>query len=463
MKELLTLALTGIFTMLADMFDLRKLVFPLALLGLGMTISWSIFDWGLNQSIYGMMRVDNFALAFTIVMCGTALLWFIMSEDYFSNMKAVTDRYSLVFFALTGALCMVSFTNVVMLFIGVEILSISMYVLAGSNKSDMASNESAFKYFLMGAFASGFLLFGIALLYGATGSFDLSAIRTALGKTPETGLSIVGIIMVVIGMGFKIGAAPFHFWTPDVYQGAPTPVTAFMATVVKTAAIAALYHLFIIGLASQISVWKDVFGAMIILTLLVGNVVAVMQNDAKRMLAYSSISHAGYMLFTVFLSNSDADNTILFYTAAYSLASMVGFMVLYVVQKARGTTSISAFHGLGKTNPLLAVAMTIALLSMAGIPPLAGFMAKYYIFVNAFDQGYVGLVLFAIVMSLVGVYYYFKLIIAMFLHEDMAHPDTIGTEGGNVKVDGLQKLLLIVACLGLIVLGVLPNLVYNVL
>jgi NADH-quinone oxidoreductase subunit N len=455
MKELLTLALTGIFTMLADMFDLRKLVFPLALLGLAMTISWSIFDWGLNQNIYDMMQIDKFALAFTVVMCGTALLWFVMSEDYFSNMKAVTDRYSLVFFALTGALCMVSFTNVVMLFIGVEILSISMYVLAGSSKSDMASNESAFKYFLMGAFASGFLLFGIALIYGATGSFDLTAIRAALGKTPENGLSIVGIIMIVIGMGFKIGAAPFHFWTPDVYQGAPTPVTAFMATVVKTAAIAALYHLFIMGLSSQISVWQDVFASMVVLTLLVGNVVAVMQHDAKRMLAYSSISHAGYMLFTVFLSNSDADNTILFYTAAYSLASMVGFTVLYVVQKARGTTSISAFHGLGKTNPLLAVAMTIALLSMAGIPPLAGFMAKYYIFVNALDQGFVKLVLFAVVMSLVGVYYYFKLIIAMFLHED--------TEGGKVEADGLQKLLLIVACLGLIVLGILPNLVYNVL
>ena len=455
MKELLTLALTGIFTMLADMFDLRKLVFPLALLGLAMTISWSIYDWGLNQSIYGMMTIDTYALAFTVVMCGTALMWFIMSEDYFANMKAVTDRYSLVFFALTGALCMVSYTNVVMLFLGIEILSVSMYVLAGSNKNDMSSNESAFKYFLMGAFASGFLLFGIALIYGASGSFNLLEIRSAMGKMPDNGLTIVGIIMIIIGMGFKIGAAPFHFWTPDVYQGAPTPITAFMATIVKTAAVASFYNLFITCFPSQTGIWQDVFAAMIILTLLTGNIVAVMQHDAKRMLAYSSISHAGYMLFTILLANKESDNTILFYTVAYSLASMVGFMVLYAVQKSRGTTSISAFHGLGKTNPLLAVAMTIALLSMAGIPPLAGFMAKYYVFVNAFDEGHVGMVLFAIVMSLVGVYYYFKLIIAMFLHED--------TEGGEVKIDSLQTLLLIIGCLGLILLGVLPNLVYNVL
>ena len=455
MKELLTLALTGIFTMLADMFDLRKLVFPLALFGLAMTISWSIYDWDLHQKIYGMMEIDNYALAFIVVLCATTLLWFIMSEDYFANMRAVTDRYALVFFSLAGALCMVSYTNVVMLFVGIEILSVSMYVLAGSNKSDMASNESAFKYFLMGAFASGFLLFGIALIYGATGTFDILAIRSGIGELSNNSLTSVGIIMIIIGMGFKIGAAPFHFWTPDVYQGAPTPITAFMATVVKTAAVAAMFRLFIICFPSMSDVWQNIFAAMIVLTLLSGNVIAVMQHDAKRMLAYSSISHAGYMLFSIFLSNGDSDNTILFYTVAYSLASMIGFTVLYLVQKARGTTSMSAFHGLGKSNPFLAFAMTLALLSMAGIPPLAGFMAKYYVFANAFEQGFIGLVLFAIVMSLVGVYYYFKIIIAMFLHED--------TEGGKVNADSLQTLLLVICSIGLILLGVLPNLVYNIL
>ena len=455
MKELLTLALTGVFTMLADMFNLRKLVFPLALFGLALTISWSIFDWGFNQRIFNMMQMDNYALAFTIAMSGVTILWFIMSEEYFSNMKAITDRYSLVLFALTGGLVMVSYTNMVMLFLGIEILSVSLYVLAGSNKNDLASNESAFKYFLMGAFASGFLLFGIAMIYGVTGSFNLLEIRSALGKVTETPVLAVGIIMLTIGMGFKIGAAPFHFWTPDVYQGAPTPITAFMSTVVKTAAVAAMYRLFMTCFPSNTDIWVDVFAAMIVLTLLIGNVVAVMQHDAKRLLAFSSISHAGYMLIAIFCADGESDNALLFYTVAYGLGSIAAFTVLYLVEKTKGSVSISAFNGLGKSSPLLAVTMTIALLSMAGIPPLAGFMAKYYIFVNAISNGYLSIVLFAIAMSLVGVYYYFKLIIAMFFHED--------TEGDVVKADSLQTLLIVIVCSGLLLLGILPQLVYNIL
>ncbi len=238
MKELLTLSLTGIFVMLSDMFNLRKLVFPLVLLGLATTISWCIFDWGYNQMIFRMMQIDNYALAFTVVMCSTALLWLVMSEDYFSKMAVSTDRYALILFAMVGALVMVSYTNMVMLFLGVEILSVSMYVLAGSNKTDLSSNEAALKYFLMGAFASGFLLFGIALIYGMSGSFDLLQIRSAIGKVTEANNSLlsVGILMILIGLGFKISAAPFHFCAPDVYKGSPTPITAFKATIFKKAA-----------------------------------------------------------------------------------------------------------------------------------------------------------------------------------------------------------------------------------
>jgi NADH-quinone oxidoreductase subunit N len=464
MKELLTLALTGVFTMLADMFNLRKLAFPLALLGLATTISWSVFDWNINQKVFGMMQIDNYALAFTIAMSAITLLWFVMSEAYFRNMKAITDRYALIFFALTGALVMVSFTNMVMLFLGIEILSVSLYVLAGSSKSDLSSTESAFKYFLMGAFASGFLLFGIALIYGVSGSFNLLAIRAALGTVPETHILSLGVIMLIVGMGFKIGAAPFHFWTPDVYQGAPTPITAFMSTVVKTAAIAAMFRLFITSFPSMGNVTNDVFWMMIIMTLFIGNIAAVMQHDVKRMLAFSSISHAGYMLINVLCANGESDNAILFYTTVYSLGSIAAFTVLHLVQKAKGSSNIAAFHGLGKSNPLLAVAMTMALLSMAGIPPLAGFMAKYYVFINALNEGYLSLVLIAITMSLVGVYYYFKLIIAMFLHDDVAHPDTIGTEGGDtIEADGLQTLLIVLVSVALLVLGILPHLVYNLL
>ena len=344
MKELLTLSLTGVFTMLADMFNLRKLVFPLALFGLAMTISWSVFDWDYSQRVYGMMQMDNYTLAFTIVMCCTALMWFMMSDDFFSKIAVTTDRFALVFFTLVGALVMVSYTNLVMLFIGVEILSVSMYVLAGSSKNDISSSESAFKYFLMGAFASGFLLFGIALMYGMSGSFDLLQIRSVIAKGGNESMLLVGVIMLLIGLGFKISAAPFHFWAPDVYEGAPTPITAFMATIVKTAAMAALYKLFSVCFSIVGSVWTDILSAMIVLTLLIGNVTAVAQSNVKRMLAFSSISHAGYMLMAVLCVNGDSDNSILFYATSYSAATIVAFMVLYIVSENKGSMNISAFN-----------------------------------------------------------------------------------------------------------------------
>jgi NADH-quinone oxidoreductase subunit N len=460
MKELLTLSLTGVFTMLADMFNLRKLVFPLALFGLAMTISWSVFDWDLNLHLY-MVQMDNYALGFTIVMCTTALLWFMMSDHFFSKLAVATDRFALVFFALVGAVVMVSFTNLIMLFIGVEILSVSMYVLAGSNKDDISSSESAFKYFLMGAFASGFLLFGIALMYGVSGSFDLLQIRSVIGKGGNESMVLVGIIMLIIGLGFKVSAAPFHFWAPDVYEGAPTPITAFMATIVKTAAMASLFKLFVTSFPTIADMYRDVFAGMIVLTLLIGNVAAVAQSNIKRMLAFSSISHAGYMLIAVLCGDGESDNAVLFYAAAYSAATIVAFMILYLVSEARGSLTISAFNGLGKSNPLLAVGMTISMLSMAGIPPLGGFMAKYFLFANAISDGYLWLVLFAIAMSLIGVYYYFKVIIAMFFEDVIARNEA--TEGGVIESDMLQNLLIILGCGILLILGVFPQLVYSVL
>lgn len=460
MKELLTLSLTGVFVMLLDMFNLRKFVFPLVLFGLTMTISWSVFDWGYGQNIAQMMKMDNYALAFTIVMCSTAILWLLMSENYFSKLPVSTDRYALVIFALVGAFVMVSYTNLIMLFLGVEILSVALYVLAGSSKRDLSSNEAALKYFLMGAFASGFLLFGIALIYGATGSFDTSEIRTRATELANLnyGLLTVGIIMLLIGLGFKISAAPFHFWAPDVYHGSPTPVTVFMATIVKTAAFAAFFRLFMTSFISNGDVWADIIAGMIVLTLFVGNIIAFRQHDAKRMLAFSSISHAGYMLFAILCLDSESDNAILFYTTAYSIATVLGFTILSIVQEATGNTEISSFKGLAMRNPDLAAAMTIALLSMAGIPPLAGFMAKYYIFANAISNGYIWLVVFAIAMSLVGVYYYFKIIIAMYFDE--LQSENIQASA-TLKTDLLQKLLIYICCFALLLLGILPNWVYN--
>ena len=454
--------------MLAEMMNLRKLSFPLALMGLATTIFFCIFDWGISQQVYKMMTFDPYAQAFTLVMCVTALLWLVMSEQYFDRMGSATDRYALVMFILVGGLVMIAYSNLVMLFIGVEILSVSLYVLAGSQKNDLNSNEAAFKYFLMGAFASGFLLFGIALIYGVTGTFDVEQIRLTLAaKSAQEGVNsmlLTGSLMLLIGLGFKVSAAPFHFWAPDVYQGSPTPITALMATIVKIAAFAAMYRLFTQYLGSTMTNgWDDIVVGMIVLTLLISNISAVLQHDAKRMLAYSSISHAGYMLLALLCANGQSDNSIVFYSAVYSVATIVAFMVLQLVSEKAGSTDITAFNGLGKSNPVMAVAMTISVLSMAGIPPLAGFMAKYYIFANAMQEGYWGLILFAIAMSLVGVYYYFRIIIAMFLGNNTDGTSQDNREGGAIKINPLQNALLIVGCIALLVLGILPQLVYGLL
>ncbi len=457
MKELLALVGAGIFTMLADMVNLRKFSFPIAMLGLALSISFSISDWGNSEGLFGMAAMDNYALAFNVVLCSIALLWFVMSEHFFDDTKgSTTDQYALVFFALVGAQMMVSFKNMTMLFLGVEILSIPMYILAGSQKRNLESNESSFKYFLMGAFAAGFLLFGIALIYGATGTFNIGSIGTKVAQLNGDlrMMLTLGVLLIIVGLGFKVSAAPFHFWAPDVYQGAPTVVTAFMATIVKTAAFAAFFRLFHECFESMIGAWADVISAMIFLTLFIGNIVAVLQTNVKRMLAYSSISHAGYMLIAILtIQNPNADSSILLYTAVYSLASLVAFGVIYLVAHSKGSDNIEAFNGLGKKSPILAVALTMSMLSMAGIPPLSGFMAKYFIFLEAIENGYIGLIIFAISMSLVSLYYYLKVIIAMFAQTD--------TEGGEIEVPALQKLFLVLGCVGLLLFGLLPGLIFN--
>jgi len=457
MKELLALSLTGIVIMLADIFNARKLSFPIALLGLATTLASCILDWGVGEDVYHMMKLDNFALAFTSVLCVVGVMWLLMSVKYFDTMRDATDRYALFFFILTGALVMVSFTNLTMLFIGVEILSISAYALAGSSKKDLASNESALKYFLMGAFASGFLLLGIAFVYGAFGSFDLQTIRGAKVTLANKSFLQFGILGLIVGLGFKTAAAPFHFWAPDVYQGAPMPITALMATVVKIAAIAAFYRLFVMCFVGSQSMWIDIVAILLVLSLLVGNVTAVMQNDAKRMLAFSSISHAGYLMFAILCMGGSSEKGLLFYTLSYSIATLVAFTVLFQVSNATGSTSISSFNGLGKTQPVKAFFMSLALLSMAGIPPLGGFMAKYFLFANAISQGYVGLVVFAVVMSLVGIFYYFKILMAMYGATDEA------VEVQKQEYDPMQDIMLWFGSALLLVLGLFPTFVYQLL
>lgn len=456
MKALVLLSSLGLISLLAEIFSFKKLLYPFVLIGLVATFIFNLSDWNTNITYFKMMHYDNYAVAFTSVILVIAFLWFLMSESYFKEETSLTDHFALILFALAGTVIMVSYTNMTMLFLGIEILSISMYILAGSKKDDLGSNESAFKYLIMGAFATGFLLFGITLIYGSTGSFDLTEISNFVASHQGTVPSIfyAGVLLMLIGLSFKVSAAPFHFWAPDVYQGAPTVITAFMATIVKTAAFAAFLRLFSTSFASVNDTWLNIVWVMAALTLLVGNITAVMQTSTKRMLAYSSVAHAGYMLLALLAGNSYSSSAILFYTTAYSIGSIATFCILNIVTNAKGNDSADSFNGLGKSNPFLALVMTIALLSLAGIPPTAGFFAKYYIFTAAFQSGFTGLVLIAIIASLVGVYYYFRIIIAMYFKENTDE---------TIAVQMNHKILLITVAIAIIALGLFPDFIIRLL
>lgn len=458
MKALILLSSLGVITLLAEIFSFKRLLYPFVVLGLVATFVVNLFDWNLPRNIFfGMMQYDHFAVAFTSVILVIAVLWFIMADSYFKEETSLTDHFSLILFALAGSVIMVSYSNMTMLFLGIEILSISMYILAGSKKDDLGSNESAFKYLIMGAFATGFLLFGIALIYGATGSFDLAEINVFVashkGSIPM--IFYAGVLLMLVGLSFKVSAAPFHFWAPDVYQGAPTVITAFMATVVKTAAFAAFLRLFYTSFVTVSDLWMSVIWVMAALTLLVGNITAVLQTSTKRMLAYSSVAHAGYMLIALVAGNIYSSSSILYYTAAYSIGSIGTFCILSAIVNAKGNDSVDSFNGLGKSNPLMAFVMTVVLLSLAGIPPTAGFFAKYYIFTAAFQSGFTGLVLIAILASLIGVYYYFRIIIAMYFKESA---DEVA-----VPLQANHKLVLIIVAIATIALGLSPDFIIRLL
>jgi NADH-quinone oxidoreductase subunit N len=460
MKALVLLSSLGLISLLAEIFSFKKLLYPFVLIGLVATFIFNLSDWNTNITYFKMMHYDNYAVAFTSVILVIAFLWFLMSESYFKEKTSLTDHFALILFALAGTVIMVSYTNMTMLFLGIEILSISMYILAGSKKDDLGSNEAAFKYLIMGAFATGFLLFGITLIYGSTGSFDLTEISNFVtshqGNVPS--IFYAGVLLMLIGLSFKVSAAPFHFWAPDVYQGAPTVITAFMATIVKTAAFAAFLRLFSTSFASVNDTWVNIVWVMAALTLLVGNITAVMQTSTKRMLAYSSVAHAGYMLLALLAGNSYSSSAILFYTTAYSIGSIATFCILNIVTNAKGNDTVHSFNGLGKSNPFLAFVMTIALLSLAGIPPTSGFFAKYYIFTAAFQSGFTGLVLIAIIASLVGVYYYFRIIIAMYFKENT---DETAVEPIAIGIN--HKVLLIIVAVAIIALGLFPDFIIRLL
>jgi NADH-quinone oxidoreductase subunit N len=455
MKAIIILSALGLATMFVGVYNFKKALLPMILLGLLAIIGVNTMEWNTNLRYYNdMLYIDNWAVVFTNLILGVSILIFLLSGKYFkSSPEHLEDNYAIILFTIVGAILMVSYSNIVMLFIGIETLSISLYILAGSKKNSLASNEASLKYFLMGSFATGFLLFGIVLLYGASGTFDLKILANYVAGNHDSlpAIFYVGVLLMMIGLAFKVSIVPFHFWTADVYEGSPTLITAFMATVVKIAGFAAFLRLFFTCFSGISEHFIPILTILAVLTMFLGNITAVYQNNFKRMLAFSSIAHAGYMLLAIIALKEASFIVILLYTAAYSVATITAFAVLLMIKEAHaGNDSIETFNGLAKRSPFIAFALLLAMLSLAGIPITGGFFAKYYLFANTISAGYTWLVVVAVFNSAIGVFYYFKVIIASYFKEGIEEKLTIYPA---------YKLVLIITTIATLLLGILPGLI----
>ncbi len=406
-----------------------------------------------NVDTHGMLRFDKFGMFFNTIAIASTLLYVVLSgRDIEKTGHYAAECFALIFFVLCGLTLLSSFNNLLMLFLGIEILSIPLYILTGSEKRNLKSNEASLKYFLMGSFSTGLMLMGIALIYGGTASFQLEVTRSVFGMYKGVSfLEIAGLLFLLVAMAFKVSAAPFHFWTPDVYDGAPSVFTSFMATIVKAAAFIAFIKLFDARMADTSAAvdWKMLLSLMIIATLLVGNITAVFQQSVKRMLAYSSIAQAGFMLYALFSLNDLAKEGILFYAAAYSLATIGIFAVLIKMKDV----TFEGYNGLAKRQPLLAATNTIFLLSLAGIPLTAGFFAKYYMLASVIKTGsYLWLVVLGVLFAAVSAYYYFRVIQAMYFKEGEAQAEETSS--------GFKAALVILAAL-IVLFGMFPQTLLN--
>lgn len=455
MNTLIAIIGLGVLCLLLEILNFRKAIIPMTIIGLLAVLGLTVSEYNSPVSYYNnMIVVNNFSVSFSSLFIILTIFLVALSYNFYEiHQTKLSDFIALKIFLLSGAIAMVSFGNLAMFFLGIEILSISLYILAASNRLNIKSNEAGMKYFLMGSFASGIILFGICLIYGAMGSFDIVEI-SELSRSAELPIWFpIGIVLVTIGMLFKVAAVPFHFWAPDVYEGSPTLTTATMSTLVKVVAMATLYKLLTAMNADVNYSFQNVIVVISIATMTVGNIMALKQANVKRMLAFSGISHAGFMLMTL-LSLSNSAGTLLYYTAAYALAGIAAFSVVLYACKNRENEDIANFHGLGKTNPLLALILTASLLSMAGIPIFAGFFAKLFLFSQTIQAGFLVVVIFAVINSIISVGYYFKLILAMY------------TKDSNETRTGTPYLIYATAIIAIVlnlIMGLFPSLVLDLL
>jgi NADH-quinone oxidoreductase subunit N len=388
-----------------------------AIVGLAISLVATAVLIGQHTSAFnGTFALDGYALFFDLLTIGVGILVVLMSMNYLDETGIPPgEYYALLLFALAGMIVMASGTDLVVIFLGLEVMSISVYILAGAWRTQRRSNEAAMKYFLLGAFATGFLLYGIALLYGATGSTRLDVIAEKVGAADHT-LVLAGVAMLLVAFGFKVAAVPFHMWTPDVYEGAPTSVTALMAVAVKTAGFAAFVRVFLHAFAGLQADWSMLLWVLAVATMTVGNVLALAQRNMKRMLAYSSIAHAGYLLVALTAGGANGGAAALFYLLVYAFMNLGAFgVVIALGRRGEPNENLDDYAGLGFRAPLLGATMTLFMLSLTGIPPLAGFAGKVYIFTAAVSQGYVALAVIGVVNSAISAGYYVRVLVTMYM------------------------------------------------
>jgi len=455
--------LTALVVLIADLFyprdrkeDSANLAAALSLAGVIFVMIFQASLWKLDgpmTTLSGMMVLDRFSLFFNAVFLIAAALSILISWNYLKVERIESaEYYALLLFAVFGMMIMGSTPNLLMIFIGLEIMSMAVYVMAGLLKRQLKSNESALKYFLLGAFSTGFLLYGIVGLYAATGSLNIHEIGNA--RLSGNFFAMAGMALLIVGFGFKIASVPFHMWTPDVYEGAPTSVTGFMAVGVKAAAFAAFLRVFVTAFGGLQIQWACVLWFLAVLTMTYGNVVALVQTNIKRMLAYSSIAHAGYILVAM-VAMIRADNmgaeSVLYYLLVYTFMNLGAFgVVAYLAKKDEQRYNIEDYAGIAYRHPLAALAMTIFMLSLAGIPPLAGFVGKFYIFSAAVKAGLINLVIIGVLNSALSVYYYIRIVYLMYMKDP-------AEEGALVPPSFTSAAAIALSSLAVLILGIFPS------
>jgi len=412
-------------------------------------------DADLRPALGGMVRVDLTAQLFRLMFVVAAALTCLISID-FKPLRQSGEFYGLVIFATLGMDLMAASNDIIMLYVSLETTSISLYLLAGYLRESPRSSEAGMKYFLFGAFTSTILLYGLSLIYGFTGQTEFSAVFNALGALGPSGVAptIVALLMVLVGFGFKVAAVPFHMWTPDVYEGAPTPITAFVSVASKAAGFAVLVRVFLLMFAPVQDQWIGVIAGISVLTMTLGNLLAIPQRNIKRMLAYSSIAQAGYVLIGVAAVGQLGMAAVLFYLAAYLLTNIAAFVVVEVVTNTLGTENLYEMAGLSRRAFGLSIGMMLAMLSLAGVPPLAGFFAKFYVFQAAVSAGLVWLAVIGVLNAIVGLYYYLIVIRVIFV-------DPSQGDDAPASVPGTLRLGLLISTVGILFLGIFATPWYN--